>query len=581
MSKRKDDTQGSLSRRGVLLAAGGAGAGAALAACGSSDAPAVPSGMGAFAHGVASGDPLADRVVIWTRVTPEAHAEPSALAQVSWQVASDPQFTQMVDEGVATTNASRDWTVKRDVAGLSPGAEYYYRFSHGGTTSPVGRTKTLPVGAVDSLRMAVFSCSNYPFGYFNAYRHMADGDPVDVVLHLGDYIYEYGPDGYGGEQGEKLGRPHMPAKEIVTLDEYRQRHAQYKTDPNLQAAHAAAPWITIWDDHESTNNSTRDDAQNHQPETEGDWTERKAAAVRAYFEWMPIREPEAGKARAAIWRSFEFGDLASLVMLETRLTARSDEITLDMLPIPDDAADGDETVQADVDAFLAERVGAPDRELLGAEQLGFVGDVLAASRAAGKPWQIFGNQVIMAKVQAPDYTVQLPGYVRQIAKRDALVWNYLQKTRFHVPANLDAWDAFPAERERLYDVAKAAGANLVTFTGDTHNFWVNELRAEDDTRMGCEFGTTGVTSPSAFERLKAPGLHAGRLVEATNSSVHMHEPYDKGYVIAEFTPDAVKVDFVVVNTITSPTFKAKIAYSYTARPGGDGVDGTLVRNSGS
>lgn len=562
----KLDTLKSVSRRRLLQGAGGLGAGATLLACGAPDEPPAPAPTGAFQHGVASGDPLADRVVLWTRVTLEDAAASPSLS-LRWQIATDEAFTSIVQQGEATTDATRDWTVKVDAAGLTPGGQYFYRFVFGENTSPIGRTKTLPMGPVDAIRLAVFSCSNYPFGHFNAYRHLAESEPVDAVLHLGDYLYEYGPDGYGGETGKELGREHLPAKETVSLADYRTRHAQYKSDPDLQAAHAAAPWITIWDDHESTNNSTKDNAQNHQPETEGDWSARKIAAVRAYFEWMPIREPQAGRTRENIWRAFEFGDLASLIMLETRLTARSVEITLDQLPIPDDAPNDDPQVQADVDTFLAETVGHPARDMLGQEQLAFVSDTLAASTAAGKPWQILGNQVIMARVNAPDYTTDLPVLVRQMAKQDELVWNYMKRTRFNIPANLDAWDGYPADRERLYDAAKSANADLVVFTGDTHNFWVNTLSAADGTPMGQEFGVTGVTSPSAYERLKAPGLHAGRLVEAANPAVMMHEPYDKGYLVATFTPEEVSVDFIVLDTITQPSTKAKTEHTFAAVKG--------------
>lgn len=571
----KTDALPAITRRRLLQGTGVLGAGAALVACGSGDEPPLPPVTGLFRHGVASGDPLVDRVIVWTRITlDEGDATPRAL--VRWQVSETDDFAVIAAQGEEAATPAQDWTIKVDVQGLKAGTVYYYRFVVGDATSPVGRAKTLVAGRMDRLRLAVFSCSNYPFGYFNAYRHMAEGEPVDAVLHLGDYFYEYGPDGYGGEEGEALGRSHTPARETVTLEDYRARHAQYKSDVDLQAAHAAAPWITIWDDHESTNNAYTNGAQNHQPETEGDWTARKAAAVRAYLEWMPIRNPSTGQAQSAIWRSFEFGDLASLVMLESRLTARSDEITLDSLPIPEDAADGDPAVQAEVNAFLADVVGDPGRTLLGSQQLAYVSDRLQASTAAGKPWQILGNQVIMAPVAAPNYTTDLPAYVRQMARQDEQVWAYMRRTRFNIPSNLDSWDGFPAERERLYDVAKAAGANMVVFTGDTHNFWANALQAGDGATMGYEFGTTSVSSPSPFARLKAPGLHAGRIVEAANEAVLMHEPYDNGYLIAEFTPDTARVDYVVVDTIASRRFKGSVKYQFAVSQGDDGAQGALT-----
>lgn len=557
-----------LTRRRLLTGLGLGGA--ALTACGPAEEPRLPPPPeGPFQHGVASGDPLADRVILWTRVSVDD--ESASGPEVAYEVALDRGFEQVVTTGAAPALASSDRTVKVDVAGLAPGTEYYYRFSLGETRSPIGRAKTLPVGPTAEFKLAVFSCANYPFGYFNVYRHFANAEPVDAALHLGDYFYEYGPDGYGAETGDELSRAHSPARETVTLDHYRARHAQYKSDPDLQAAHAAAPFITIWDDHESANNATPTGAENHDPdEGEGEWSARKAAAIRAYFEWMPIREPEPNRPRSAIWRSFEIGDLATLTMLETRLTVRSPEIFPSELPIPADAADGDAAVQAAVDAFLAERVGDPARELLGAAQLQTIAATLNASTSSGKPWQILGNQVMLARVTSPNYVEELPFYVRQVAKRDEFIWEFLKRTRFRIPANLDSWDGFPADRTRLYTAARTASANLVAFTGDTHCHWASRLTSDDGAPVGVEFATSSVTSPSAYELLKAPGLHAGRLVERANPEVEMMEPYRRGYIRARFTADRVAADFITVDTVTSPAFTAKIAHQFTARPAAAG-----------
>ncbi len=564
-----------VTRRRVLTAGGALTAGLGLSACGDGDEPPQTPVLAGFEHGVASGDPLSDRVILWTRISPK---DPTVdRLSVTWQVAADADFARVVAQGVVDTGVVRDWTVKVDAAGLVPGTEYFYRFSFGEHTSPVGRTKTLAEGRLDRLRLAVFSCSNFPFGYFNAYRHFADGEPVDAVLHLGDYFYEYGPNGYGGEAGARLDRNHEPAREVNALGDYRRRHAQYKRDPDLQAAHAAAPWITIWDDHESANNAWATGAENHNPDQgEGEWSARKSDAVRAYLEWMPIREPQAGRAREAIWRRFEFGDLATLIMLETRLTARSPEISLSDLLVPVDAQDGDPEMLAEVNRFLRDEVGDPSRTLLGDEQLNWVRQSLTASREAGKPWQILGNQVILARVNAPNFAKATPFYVRELAKRDELAWAYFQLSRFNIPINLDSWDGFPAERERLYAAAKQADANLIAFTGDTHNFWANELLAQDGARMGSEFGTSSVTSPSAFERLRAPGLHAGRLVELANDDVFLHEPYDRGYLLANITREAVSVDYIKLSTVTDREFSAKVAYRFTATPK-DGQDAGKLR----
>ncbi len=560
-----------IDRRRALLGVGLVGT-AAVAGCATDSQPPRPARIGPFHHGVASGDPLQDRVILWTRVTlPPERQDPFGVT-LSWEIARDRGLTDVVGRGETTAAPGRDWTAKIDVGALEPGTEYFYRFALGDERSPVGRTKTLPAGRVERFRIAAFSCSNYPFGFFNAYRHMAEGPAVDLALHLGDYFYEYGPDGYGAEVGEKLGRIHAPAKEVITLVEYRARHAQYKADPDLQAAHAAAPWITIWDDHESANNAFVTGAQNHDPETEGEWSARKVAAVRAYLEWMPIREPEAGRAREAIWRRFEIGDLASLVMLETRLTARSPEITWDEFPVADDADPTDPDNQAKVAAFLADRVGDPSRVLLGPAQEADVVGAVEASVAAGKPWQLIGNQVIMSPVQSPNWTDVVgfwtggvPGFVRGKVKGNEVAWGYFLRSRFGIPLNLDAWDGFPAQRDRLFTAFRDAKANVVTFTGDTHSFWANNMVLGAD-RVGVEFGVTGVTSPSAFRSLRAPGLNAGRAIERANPNVVANDPYNNGYVRAELTPERMTAEFVGVATLERRSARARVLQRFTTRP---------------
>ncbi len=564
-----------VNRRRALIG-GGAISAAAVAGCATRGEPPLPAPDGPFKHGVASGDPLQDRVILWTRVTLPPERQEAFGVALAWEVARDRGFTDIVAQGETTAAAGRDWTAKIDVGALEPGTEYFYRFALGEARSPVGRTKTLPAGPVARFRIAAFSCSNYPFGYFNAYRHMAEGPAVDLALHLGDYFYEYGPDGYGAEVGEALGRVHAPAKEVITLDEYRARHAQYKADPDLQAAHAAAPWITIWDDHDSANNAFVTGAQNHDPETEGEWSARKTAAVRAYFEWMPIREPAPGRAREAIWRRFEIGDLASLVMLETRLTARSPEITWDAFPVADDADPADPENQAKVAAFLNERVGDPSRVMMGPAQEADVVEALQASVAAGKPWQLIGNQVIMTPVQSPNWTDVvgfwtggLPGYVRGKVKANDVAWGYFLRSRFGVPLNLDAWDGFPVQRDRLFAAFRDAKANVVTFTGDTHSFWANNMMLGDQ-RVGVEFGVTGVTSPSAFRSLRAPGLNAGRAIARANPHIIANDPYNNGYVLAELTPEAMTAEFVGVATLTRRSADARVLQRFTTRPAPEG-----------
>ncbi len=553
---------------GGLLGAG------ALAACAQTPPAPMPIPTGPFRHGVASGDPLADRVVIWTRVTLE---EGGGDVEVSWELARDAGFSAIVRSGRGVAEASRDHTVKVDVDGLEPGQRYFYRFAAGGETSPVGRTRTLPVGPVASLTFAAVSCSNHAAGYFNSYRALAEtgGEGLDLVLHLGDFLYEYGVGGYATELGAPLGRVPDPPHEIVTLADYRRRHAQYKLDPDLQTAHAVAPWITVWDDHEVTNDSWVGGAQNHDP-SEGDWPTRRDAALRAYFEWMPIREPEPGRAREAIWRTFELGDLATLTMLETRLSGRDEPISLDDYPVPLDSDPDSAEVREQTRRWLADVVGDAERTMIGPAQEAHVAASFARSTAAGKPWQLLGNQVILGSVTAPNYMRSLPFWVRWYARsQGGQVWDYVRRTAFGLPMNLDAWDGYPAARERLYDAARRAGANILAVTGDTHNFFATLLAAADGARVGVEFGTTSISSPSQYDSAP-PGVDFGRLtVEANAETVAYHNATARGFTLVTLTPERAETRmYEVTNVYRRRDFDVRLAAAFATAPqSGGGTTG--------
>jgi alkaline phosphatase D len=504
----------------------------------------------AFRHGVASGDPLQDRVVIWTRIS-------GAAGQVPYR------WTLGDKSGSGVTGPERDHTVKVDVTGLRPGRDYRFRFEAGGVRSPEGRTRTLPAGPTKDVVLAVASCTLYPNGYFNAYRAIADLPRVDAVLHLGDYIYEYGgPGSYGDNSAVAKERPHDPYREILSLADYRTRHAQYKADPDLQAAHARAPWIVAWDDHETANDSFSGGAENHQPATEGDWNARKAAALKAYFEWMPIREPQPGQDFVqAASRSFAFGDLASLIMLETRLGARDKQLTHDA----DLMVDG----RPDVAAFMT-KLNDPARRMMSDAQERWVADELARSVRAGHAWQVLGNQVVMARVQgspAKALTPEEAQAVRPEAKR-----RLEQRSRIAalgVPSALDMWDGYPVDRERLYGLVRRAQARPVVVSGDSHSFWANELHDDQGRRVACEFGTTGITSPGAG--LLAPGLDWGEVIARANPEVRYNNQTAKGFVLLTLTREAARGDMVAVSTITERAFTTSVVKSFTARPDGKGI----------
>jgi alkaline phosphatase D len=554
-----------LHRRGLLGLIGAGAAGAGLPAAARS-AQAV-----AFQHGVASGDPRADGAVIWTRVTP---SDPSARGiRVDWSVWRDGDASAAVAGGTVETGPERDFTVKIPVTGLQPGVEYRYAFTSGETRSPQGRVRTLPVGANPETVLAVVSCQLYPGGLFNAYDAISKLERLDAVVHLDDYIYEYGaePGDYGMDHGAALNRAPVPAHEIVSLADYRQRHAQYKTDPDLQAAHSRAAFICVWDDHEVANDTWTMGAENHTPATEGDFGARKAAALKAYFEWMPIREPEGGLTEEAIYRSFDFGDLASLLMVETRLTARNEQLTY--------AADMPMTAAGpDLAAFEARR-NDPARDLLGDRQRDWIKTTLQASRAAGRPWQVLGNQVVMARVQGPDIS-KLASRLEIMALMASLkpeiraqVQQAQQLFSLGVPFNLDSWDGYPAGRERLYAAFAEAGVEPIVLAGDSHAFWVNDLKDAGGTRRAVEFGTSSISSPSPGDHV--PGVPLGAALNAANPEVVLCDQTAKGYVLLTLTPTQARAELRTVSTIVAKPYRERTLKTFTVAKTATGL-GPLV-----
>ena len=460
-----------------------------------------------FRHGVASGDPLRDRVVLWTRVTP---GTPGEVVDVGWMIARDARMSRAVASGSVRTSAERDYTVKFDAAALEPGTTYYYRFSARGSRSQVGRTRTLPARPTRRIRLAIVSCSNFPFGFFNVYGRVAARPDLNAVLHLGDYIYEYANGRYGDRaegDGSPLGRASFPNRELLRLDDYRARYGQYREDPDLQAAHRQHPFISIWDDHEFANNTWRDGAANHSAATEGRWADRKAAAIRAWREWMPVRETPAS-AEYRLYRQFAFGDLADLMMLDTRLEGRDEQAA------PTDIASLDRG----------------SRQILGAAQEEWLFDSLLDSTAAGKPWQILGQQVMFAP-QAPSGTGSTA---------------------------VDTWEGYRAARHRVFDAAHAAHVkHLLVLTGDVHSAWAYDLAQEPfDTRkydratgagaVGTEIVTPSVTSPPPpADRLAA--------VAAVRPHLKYVSGEHRGYVVLDLTPDRLQADWWYVPTITERT----------------------------
>jgi len=506
-----------------------------------------------FTHGIASGDPLADRVILWTRVLPgsgNAEAVPC-----TWQVATDESFDTVVASSEAAARADRDYTVKVDAAGLAPGTSYCYRFIANGVTSPVGCTRTLPVGAVSEFKMAVASCSNYPQGFFHAYRHIAESD-IDVVLHLGDYLYEYPVGYYANPVAEnQFGRKVEPEHEILVLEDYRMRHGLYRTDPDLQAAHAAHPWITVWDDHEMMNNTWRTGAENHD-EGEGDFFERINAARQAYHEWMPIRTGAEGD-QGVIYRAFQIGDLADLMMLDTRLVGRDEQL---------DYAKGIERAGS-VEAFIKNDLYNPKRQMLGEEQEGWLQQALQRSKARGATWQVLGQQVLMGKLNIPVIPpeelakLELSEYARpRVAQTQQLA-------PYGLPSNLDAWDGYPAARERLFAMLSAHATNPISLAGDTHNGWAFNLTNQKGQAVGVEWGTPGVSSPGLENYVPLPPEQMQALLKGASPELAACDTSQRGWTEVTLTPGAATAQWRFVSSVTEPTFTATGAALLIARAG--------------
>lgn len=515
-----------------------------------------------FLHGIASGDPDSTSIVIWTRVS-----NADGRTEVDWQVATDESFQNIVTRGQYITDANRDHTVKVVVDNLIPGQEYFYRFDVEGIRSPIGQTKTLPTGHVDQLVLAVVTCSNYAFGYFNAYEVIAEDPNVDLVVHLGDYIYEHGPNEFGGETGRRIGRNHEPAHEALTLTDYRQRLAQYKTDAGSKAMHARHPLVVLWDDHETANNPWMGGAKNHQPD-EGDWATRRAASLQAFYEWLPIRDPHDGGTREEYWRHYKFGDLASLITLELRHTGRSKQV--DISDYLDDIKN-----KAEAQEFTDTVVGAADRNLLSSEMKQFLADELAESVDANRRWRIIGNPSVMARRIAPD--LQDPFFTTLRSDLDDDATHMLDGLKKHgslgLPVDLDSWNGYPQARENFYQISKDAGAHdLLFLAGDSHSFWQNELYDAAGESMGIELGATGITSPRSLLDLGQEGLRRfDELNAANNAEIVWTEGRYRGFIRLELDHNGAHADFVTVTNVETRSYSTKIVHSVDIQS----RDGTL------
>ncbi|MDF6011999.1 alkaline phosphatase D family protein [Vibrio harveyi] len=552
----------SLSRRDFIKAVSSGAVATTLTACGSDDSDATPTGS--FEYGVASGDPTQTQVIIWTRVTTAA-----SYVDVTWQVSRSEDFSTIEQSGTFATDTSRDFTVKVDVQNLNPSTQYYYRFMVGETTSIVGMTQTLPEGSVDKASMAVVSCANYPAGYFNVYKEILkqhQTESFDVVLHLGDYIYEYGAGGYASEDASRLGREPSKGTECITLDDYRKRYAQYRQDQDLQALHAALPMIAVWDDHELANDAWKNGAENHQ-DNEGSFVDRRAAAAAAWTEWLPVRENTF--SNMLIYRQFSFGDLINLMMLDTRLVGRDQPLDYFSLNAP--------TMDA-IGGLVAQSRSA-DRELLGTEQLAWLMNVFNSQDAK---WNVLGQQVLMSRMELPS-SVMLAMFqlfnATDEQKMDALlavnsaISNYLadpSSDTIKLPYNLDAWDGYYVERERVYEIAKASEGHFVCLAGDTHNAWTSELKDVSNNPVGVEFATSSVSSPGLEEYLALEPVAIAQMeytLPHLVSELQWTDIKQRGFMRVTFTPEKAQSTWCMLSSVKDKNYQVTTKMASTT----DGV----------
>lgn len=580
-------------------------AGSSLVACGGRDKdddnpPPTTSAPAEFRYGVASGDPLADRVMLWTHAKV---AGSNATVSLTWQVASDASFATLVSSGTVDALQTHGFTAKADATGLSAGATYYYRFRDAaGTFSPVGTTRTLPAADAASVKLAVFSCSLYSEGFFNAYADAAQSGAL-YALHLGDYIYEFGADPalFGNQDAAALGRVAIPANDLVSLDDYRQRYAQYRTDTDLQRLHASMPWITIWDDHEFAENAYKDGALTHLSATQGDWAARKQSAAQAYHEWLPIRPPEPANL-LKIYRRFDFGSLLSLHMLDTRIEGRDRQYN--SFGDNDDGAARYLAGLIPVNGVLRDA----SRRMISQAQQDWLSSGLSASTAS---WQFLGSQTVMARLWLPtsvlrqlreavampptatpaDVNGAIEDYLDAKATRATAGSGALSLSQQallspilnpRLPYNLDAWDGYPAQRDAILTTAKNLNKNLVALSGDSHNAWFNQLTTLDGDKVGVEFAGSSVTS----DGLEAFGL--GALAASLDGSALMPQigpsaigaglgvvddigyadTIRRGYLLMTVTAASVQGEYVFVDTVKSRTYTASVDRTITVAASG-------------
>lgn len=514
-----------------------------------------------FNEGVASFDPSSSGVIIWTRYS-------KAASEIIWELATDMAFSSIVRTGKITTEATRDNTIAIELTELEPDQKLYYRFINvlDNALSLTGETITLPVDAT-SVKIAVCSCSNWQAGLFNVYDAMASSD-ADIIVHLGDYFYEYGAGGYGStSENAFLNRVHEPSDEILSLEDYRTRYRQYRSDNSLQSAHQKKPFVCVWDDHEIANDTYKNGAENHDEATEGSFEVRKQNALQAYSEFLPFSRISEDD-NSLIYRTVNIGNLVNLILLDTRLAGRDKQLVI---------TDYFRATGFDGPAFQA-ALTDPARSILGLQQRNWVLDQLASSTAK---WQVFGQQVLMGKMYVPIELLTAfgtPGFIsvltelvtiklRMLNSDPTLMEEEIARVSTIIPYNLDAWDGYPVDREIIYGALN--GKKIVTLAGDTHNAWQNTLKAENGTEVGVEFATSSVSSPGfeGFLGSTAPEVVQGfeQALLTLIDGLNYFDASRRGFMMVTFTQAEVASEWIFVDTILSDSYSTEVGFrsSYT------------------
>jgi alkaline phosphatase D len=522
-----------LQRRLFLLDA--ARLAAALTAAGHTNLRAAPINAAGypFSLGVASGSPLPDSVILWTRILPDAldaNSAPKLAVPLRWEVAQDEAFRRIVAKGSAIATPELAHSVRVNVTGLQPGRWYWYRFMLGDAVSPVGRTRTAPsAGSMpDLLKLAVASCQHWEFGSYAAHRHIAESEP-DLVAFLGDYIYEWGA--FSLQHPQRAVRQN----ESFTLESYRQRYAQYKTDPDLQAAHLAAPWIVTWDDHEVANDYAADRDEWASPT----FAQRRAAAYQAFYEHMPLRlPPPQSFASVRMFQRYDWGRLARFHVLDDR-QYRAYEAC------PGKRPGGSNSVSPrDCPALLD-----PSRTMLGLEQEAWLQEGLQSSRAR---WNILAQQTLMAQ------SSQVP----IVGSDGGRFWT-------------DGWDGYPMARKRLFDtLLKTRAGNPLVLGGDVHTFYATELRMDFNRPpsranpvIATEFVGTSVTSSSRPQQRTAQYV-------AMNPHIKYGRSDKRGYMLMEVTPKETRTRFMGLDEVRDPKTGQRELAAFRVADGKAGVEVT-------